>query len=199
MAKDKMFSIGLEVKAKHGALLAALEERGWNQRQGAEFLGIDQTRFSMLINMKKAPQKISEELAIKLFELTGQTTEELWPKEVFIGEFLAAPKRLRSIRYVSVHLLAGAGIIPALPSPTPEESYGRTELANAVREVVKTLPPRECQIVHSYFIEGKTTEEIGTAMNVSAARVQQLRERALRLLRHPMRSRKLVGFHNVSP
>lgn len=198
MARGKTFSIGLEVKAKHGALLAALEKRRWNQRQGAEFLGIDQTNFSKLINMEKVPRKISEELEIKLFELTGQTSDELWPEEIFTEEFLASSKHSRDIREVPVHLLTAAGAIPALPPPTPEEVYEHGELADALRKALEGLSPRAQHVIRGRFIEEKTLNEIGEEIGVSPSRVQQIEMKALKTLRKPSpamrRVRKLISL-----
>jgi hypothetical protein len=72
---EKDFRLGYVGRIKHGDLLEALTKRGWNQKQGAEFLGIGQSEFSRWINLRDYPKNISIEMELKLFELTGKTTD----------------------------------------------------------------------------------------------------------------------------
>ena len=144
---------------RHGILREALVQRGWNQRQAAEFLGIRQEVFGRWVNLKEFPKNISAELVIKLFELTGKMPEEIWPEEVFTEEFLAKPKKTEAIRDVPTErLLAQAGVYALLPSP--DESFARQELKTVVDEALQKLTPRQESIIRQMFEDDASLAEI---------------------------------------
>lgn len=187
--RTEVFSVGVEAKLKHGDLLKALQARGWNQSEAANFLGITSGLFGRWINMNEVPdwRTFPGDLTARLFELTGKMPEELWPEEVFTEEFIKAPKRLRSVRNIPVNLLAIAGVIQ-LPAPTPQDAMEEDERRRIVRATLRTLPQREQTIIELRFFEEKTLEEVGQEMGVTRERIRQIEARALRHLRHPMRA-----------
>jgi len=191
MKKDEGFPVAIKVGLKHGILVEALEKRDWSQKQGADFLGINQTRFGLWINMKCVPRRISETLAFKLMEFTGRTIEELWPEEVFTPQFLAAPKALIEIRKVPTHLLANYGLVNALP-PTPSEIFALAELRETVREALDHLPQSQYRVLNARYVENMTLEEAAQSLGKSRERIRQIEMRALRNLRKPYaRNKKL--------
>lgn len=42
---DETFKIGFKGRLKHGELFEALGRRGWNQNQGTDFVGVQNTTF----------------------------------------------------------------------------------------------------------------------------------------------------------
>ena len=82
--------------------------------------------------------------------------------------------------------------------PAEEASY--TLLREQLEEVLKTLTPREEEVLRMRFglIDGKphTLEEVGKEFNVTRERIRQIESKALRKLRHPSRSKKLRDFLN---
>ena len=79
-----------------------------------------------------------------------------------------------------------------------EASY--TLLREQLEEVLKTLTPREEEVLRMRFglIDGKphTLEEVGKKFDVTRERIRQIESKALRKLRHPSRSKKLRDFLN---
>ena len=80
--------------------------------------------------------------------------------------------------------------------PSEEASY--TLLREQLEEVLKTLTPREEEVLRMRFglRDGKphTLEEVGKEFDVTRERIRQIESKALRKLRHPSRSKKLRDF-----
>jgi len=71
-------------------------------------------------------------------------------------------------------------------------------LQEQLQEVMKTLPPREQEVLKMRFglVDGfsLTLEEVGLYFNVTRERIRQIEAKALRRLRHPKRSRRLKDY-----
>jgi RNA polymerase primary sigma factor len=83
-------------------------------------------------------------------------------------------------------------------APSPVEAALRGNLAELMRKVLATLPPREEQILRMRFGIGLKTdctlEEVGQVFAASRERIRQIEAKALRKLRQTRRSCKLEGF-----
>lgn len=64
-----------------------------------------------------------------------------------------------------------------------------------INEVLKTLPKREAFVLKKRFGledgQERTLKEVGEELKLSAERIRQIEAKALRILKHPSRSRKL--------
>ena len=80
----------------------------------------------------------------------------------------------------------------------PADEAAMTVLREQLGEVLKTLSPREQQVIRLRFglDDGhvRTLEEVGQRFNVTRERIRQIEGKALRKLRHPSRSRRLKDF-----
>ncbi len=85
-------------------------------------------------------------------------------------------------------------------SPSSATTYSM--LKEQMEEVLDTLTDREKKVLQLRFGVGdgcpRTLEEVGSIFNVTRERVRQIEAKALRKLRHPIRSRKLKAFLNMS-
>ena len=81
---------------------------------------------------------------------------------------------------------------------SPAQSSAFSMLQDQMGTVLSTLTQREERVIRLRFGLGdgcpRTLEEVGNIFNVTRERVRQIEAKALRKLRHPSRSRKLVGF-----
>ena len=89
------------------------------------------------------------------------------------------------------------------PKLAPIEQATGAMLRDALSESLKTLTEREERILRLRFglvSDGKsrTLEEVGRKFFVTRERIRQIEGKALRKLRHPMRSKKLVDFLDKS-
>ena len=73
-------------------------------------------------------------------------------------------------------------------------------LRNQLSEIIDTLTPREQKVIKlRYGLEDghtRTLEEVGKEFNVTRERIRQIEAKALRKLRHPSRSKKLVDYRD---
>jgi RNA polymerase primary sigma factor len=81
---------------------------------------------------------------------------------------------------------------------SPLDSVLSGNLQEHTAEVLKTLTPREEQIVRMRFGIGedpkRTLEEVGRSFNVTRERIRQIEATAMRKLRHPSRAGKLEAL-----
>jgi len=91
--------------------------------------------------------------------------------------------------------------LDALPSDTeggPEGSYMEVSLHEEVGKILSTLDEREREVVRLYFGIGEevahTLEDIGQRFNLTRERVRQIKEKAIRRLKHRSRSQHLVVY-----
>jgi RNA polymerase primary sigma factor len=87
---------------------------------------------------------------------------------------------------------------------SPAELTGQSILRDQMEEVLSTLAPREKKVLMLRFGIGdgtpRTLEEVGKEFAVTRERVRQIEAKALRKMRHPIRSKKLKGFlEDISP
>lgn len=81
---------------------------------------------------------------------------------------------------------------------SPAEAVASNDLKERVREVLKTLTPREEKVLKMRFgidvASEHTLEEVGKDFSVTRERIRQIEVKALRKLRHPSRAKKLESF-----
>lgn len=78
------------------------------------------------------------------------------------------------------------------------DSVASTDLKEKIREILKTLTPREEKVLKMRFgidvASEHTLEEVGKDFSVTRERIRQIEVKALRKLKHPSRSKKLLAF-----
>ena len=88
--------------------------------------------------------------------------------------------------------------IPDEDSPAPAEAASYTLLKEQLNEVLKSLTPREEEVLRLRFglDDGRTRtlEEVGEKFDITRERIRQIEAKALRKLRHPSRSKKLKAY-----
>ena len=80
----------------------------------------------------------------------------------------------------------------------PPDEVSNAYLMDKLDEILSSLTPREEAVLRMRFGLGSETdytlEEVGTRFNVTRERIRQIEAKALRKLRHPIRSGKLKPF-----
>ncbi len=83
-------------------------------------------------------------------------------------------------------------------TPLPSQTTYHNLLSEKVEEILATLSPREARILRLRFglENGRsyTLEEVGEKFGLTRERIRQIEGKALRRLRHPMRSRQLREY-----
>ncbi len=80
----------------------------------------------------------------------------------------------------------------------PDDATSKQLLREQMRTILGSLSTRERQVLEMRFGlkdgQGHTLEEVGQAFGVTRERIRQIEAKALRKLRHPLRSRKLRDY-----
>ena len=83
-------------------------------------------------------------------------------------------------------------------SPSPDTQLMLDSLREEIRRALDTLTPREADVVSSYFGlnagHAMTLEEIGEKFDLTRERVRQIKEKAVRRLKHTTRSKILKTY-----
>ncbi|MCX6311320.1 MAG: RNA polymerase sigma factor RpoD/SigA [Bacteroidetes bacterium] len=89
-------------------------------------------------------------------------------------------------------------VLQSEDSPSPENSLISESLRKEIERALATLTTREADVVRLYFgLNGEhalTLEEIGERFDLTRERVRQIKEKAIRRLKHTSRSRLLKTY-----
>ncbi|MCS6808253.1 MAG: sigma-70 family RNA polymerase sigma factor [Bacteroidota bacterium] len=89
-------------------------------------------------------------------------------------------------------------VLPNEQQPPPDHGLMAESLRVEVRRALSTLSEREAEVVRLYFgldnEHSLTLEEIGERFNLTRERVRQIKEKAIRRLRHASRSKALRAY-----
>jgi RNA polymerase primary sigma factor len=89
-------------------------------------------------------------------------------------------------------------VLPNDAMPTPERNLMLDSLRKEIERSLSTLTLREGDVVRLYFglngIQPMTLEEIGERFDLTRERVRQIKEKAIRRLKHTSRSRMLKTY-----
>lgn len=89
-------------------------------------------------------------------------------------------------------------LMPGEDNQTPETSLLTESLKREIERALSTLTPREADVVRLYFglstVPAMTLEEIGLRFDLTRERVRQIKEKAIRRLKHTSRSKILKTY-----
>jgi len=89
-------------------------------------------------------------------------------------------------------------VIEDIQQPSPDTELISESLKEEIKSVLSILPDREAEVIKLYFgLEGEyamTLEEIGEKFNLTRERVRQIKEKAIRKLRHNSKSKVLKSY-----
>jgi len=82
--------------------------------------------------------------------------------------------------------------------PSPDEKLMKNSLKREIEKALSTLTEREAEVISLYFGINRehslTLEEIGEKFKLTRERVRQIKEKAIKRLRHASRSKPLKGY-----
>jgi len=89
-------------------------------------------------------------------------------------------------------------VLRSSESPNPDRDLLHESLRTEIERALETLTPREADVVRLYFGLGDqhpmTLEEIGETFELTRERVRQIKEKAIRRLKHTSRSKILKTY-----
>lgn len=163
----------LKVRIYNNRLVRAREELQLTQRDVARRIGVSPHIICYLENCKH--QAWGEfgwtPSAQALADFYGYSPEYLWPEEI------------AAVRKNALSLEVAAGDIPALLPP--DEQLSNAEMKQFVGKAYRALPPvQRDALMNVTHGEDLTLKKIGEHLDLSRERTRQIREDALRRLRH---------------
>lgn len=155
-------------------------------------------RVGALNKIGKAYSNLEQE-----FEREPNATEIAKELDMDVGEVADTLKI--SGRHVSVDAPFSQGeenrlldVIENDEQPSPDQRLMKESLKAEINRALSTLTEREAEVIKLYFgLNGDhslTLEEIGERFNLTRERVRQIKEKAIRRLRHASRSRNLKNY-----
>ncbi len=157
-------------------------------------------RVGTLNKLGKAYTKLEQEFERK------PTTEELGQELEMDADEVANTMQLYG-RHISMDAPVKEGddnknslldLISNDQQPSPDILLMHESLKNEVESVLSTLSEREANVLRLYFginsERSATLEEIGERFDLTRERVRQIKEKAIRSLRHPSRSKNLKAY-----
>ncbi len=216
--QNKGFSLGDLINEGNLGLMKAAtrfdETRGfkfisyavWWIRQGIMQALADQSRIVRLpLNRVNALTKIGKtssklEQEYEREPSAGEIAQQLDMKDVEVTDTLRVSGRHLSMDtpFVNSENNSLLDVIENHHQPSPDSDLIDESLKLQIECTLETLTKREAQIVRLYFGLGYeqplTLEEIGERFNLTRERIRQIKEHALRRLRHASRSKALRGF-----
>lgn len=177
-----------------------------------------QIRVQRRLQQEKGRDPTNEEIAVEMEFLDGDDTEKV--RYAFEHETKLEPDVERRLERASakvskiqrlsqepLSLQAPVGneensfladFIPDRNDPGPVDTASRHLLKEQMEEILDQLSERERKVLVMRFgLEdgiNRTLEDVGKEFNVTRERVRQIEAKALRKLRHPLRSRKLRDY-----
>ena len=88
-------------------------------------------------------------------------------------------------------------VMPNNDSPEPDNMLVMESLREEIKRALQTLNERERKVIEAFFgidQPEKTLEEIGTEYGLTRERVRQIKEKAIRRLRHNTQNKMLKTF-----
>ena len=180
------------VKVRNARIINALAEMG--EVVGAKVsakIGISYGKLLALSNLTISPidkdGNVTPEV-LKICDFTNKMPLELFsPDQIVPLETNTAEVEMTADE-VETLMLSSYG------SHNPEKLLSDSQSAQAIKDLLDTLSPRESKILQLRYgmdCDTHTYEEIGKVFEVTKDRIRQIEAKALRKMRHPSRAKKL--------
>jgi RNA polymerase primary sigma factor len=178
----------------------------WWIRQSILQALAEQSRIVRLpLNRVGALNKIGKKLSQLEQEFEREPSTNELAEELDMSVYEVADTLKISVKHISMDAPFVQGednklldIMPNENDPMPDHELMRESLRKEIEEALSTLDQREREVVKLYFGIGYehplTLEEIGEKFKLTRERVRQIKEKAIRKLRHHSRSKALRAY-----
>lgn len=176
---------------------------GWRQKDLADMAGVSSGYISQLEQLRIYP---TDEVARRVSEALGGDKNQFFPDwlrawQDFSSELKDEDNSIKiiPINETPITQLERAWQMDQTSAPVsnivdPTEFSNRREIIDALNNSLDTLSPREKEVVIYRFVKNMTLSEIGGVYGLQGERIRQIEAKALSKLRHPSRSKLLIGF-----
>ncbi len=160
-----------------GAMIDAMRRDAWPR-------GVRKVRREL----EAAREKLRHELGAE--PSLADLAKHLGSDEARLSRTIVRIKTIESTSPLAAGDAADSANLPPVMTPAelpgPDRVCERDDVANRVREAIKTLPARERKVIGLYYYGDVTMKEIGSEIGVNESRVSQLHARAVERLREEL-------------
>lgn len=190
MAQDKIAPLRLISKLRNNRMILAREALGMSGPKIAEAIGVPYSAWILLESLKESPLRADGQwrsTALRISDWLKAMPEDLWPAEALAVE--------RSTLEVEVSATEARTLMSATHQAALPD-YRRELEIEGLEGALKALTPRQEGVLRARFgFDGKeamTLEDTGKLFGVSPERLRQIEAKALRRLRHPSLSKRIL-------
>lgn len=198
-------SVPLSVNVRLAALQAAGPVKSF-----CEFYELHLDHVYKLINLRigplityggKHPKQKLRPMCQRLAEILDHPVDWLFPADLYSIEWpRMVAREVSAHRFIS---LAAARSDKQLALPaSQEDTVMQEELRDMISAALDTITPRERHVLSMRFgLDGEdehTLGQVGKQLGVGIERIRQIEAKAIRKLRHPSRSRRLLAASELS-
>ncbi len=181
----------LTVKIRNNNILRSAEAAGFDSiPKLAEAVGVSYGWLNNLINMTETPLGKDGQVKARVDRLClflGCSFDELFSDEQRVA--LESNRCEKEVRAEQIY---------ALMAPTGHAEIEHDDgLSAHLAATLEHLKPKEREVIrlrYGFDDEALTFDEIGERLDLSRERIRQIEAKAMRMLRHPSRSKELLKF-----
>jgi RNA polymerase sigma factor (sigma-70 family) len=178
------------IRVRNNRILEAIEEAGGEPgHKWCEANGLAYTQVNNLIRMTESPLLKSGALSVsaeRLCDALGKLPEELWSND----QIRPLEKNFTELNMTQAQVMA---LLPSHET-TYIQDFDKKDLEEVMSIVLGTLDNKHRKILDLRYKQGLTLDEIAEKYDVTRERIRQIEAKALRQLRHPLRSDFLRPF-----
>lgn len=180
------------VKVRNARIINALAEVG--EVVGAKVsakIGIPYSKLLALSNLAISPIDKDGNIipeVLKICDFTNKMPLELFSPDQIVPLETNTAEIEMTADEVEILMLSSSGSI------NPEKLLSDSQSAQAIKDLLDTLTPRESKILKLRYgidCDTHTYDEIGAVYEITGGRIQQIEAKALRKMRDPFRKDKL--------
>lgn len=188
----------VKVSVKNNLILKAIEDTGYtNLHKFSKDNYVSLTGLYDLINLREPPIGTGGEFsnaAKELMEALGACPTDLWTEEQ-LTLTLKKNSQQKNLSKEAVYEALRSDARSLIGLDYPEQDVAEKETVQAVHEAIKSLTPKEAQVLALRFGLGNedehSLEEAGERIKLHSERIRQIEAKALKKMRHPSMSKKL--------
>ena len=193
--------VRIQMRFRNDLLQRLIDEHEIPIYKWSKKIGVSYAKIFSLKSLKSHPYKKGRQeynkVAHRIANYFKLPVEDLFPDEIYRVKWPTKIEKSFPVERIACLIQSDDQKLRSLP---PYELLEKEETKDILKECIDSLTPRESRIIKNRFgIDNDknglvTLREIAEDFGVGVERIRQIEARALRKLRHPSRSNKILGI-----